>query len=188
MLTSDAVDAIQRRVEFEQVAGALLQVLSGAASLLSNLVFVVSLLLFMSLDSGGFVRGFRGLGGEHATVSSSMQRFVRGTRKYLVVATVFGAIVAAVDVALLYALGIPLPWLWGMLEFITSFIPNIWIRDRACSTCTLALLEGGPTRMLVLIAAYSLVNVLIQSVVQPRVAGNAGGLSATASSPSLVPG
>jgi AI-2 transport protein TqsA len=38
---------------------------------------------------------------------------------------VFGLIVALVDVAALYWLDVPLPWLWGLLSFITNYIPNI---------------------------------------------------------------
>ena len=51
----------------------------------------------------------------------------------------FGLIVALVDVTALYWLDVSLPWLWGLLSFITNYIPNIgfvlaWSR-RPCWRC-----------------------------------------------------
>ena len=43
----------------------------------------------------------------------------------------------------------------------------------------LALLEGGPDLMLVVIVLYSSINVLIQSVIQPKLVGDAVGISAS---------
>ena len=39
--------------------------------------------------------------------------------------TVFGLIVAALDAGAQWLKGIPLPILWGLLSFITNYIPNI---------------------------------------------------------------
>jgi hypothetical protein len=58
-----------------------------------------------------------------------LNSFVNGTRSYLQVSTVFGLIVAAVDAGFLWVVGVPLPILWGLLAFITNYIPNI-VRHR----------------------------------------------------------
>ncbi len=50
----------------------------------------------------------------------------------------------------------------------------------------IALLEGGPGLMLAVIVMYSVVNMIIQSVIQPRVVGQAVGLSTTLTFVSLV--
>ena len=50
----------------------------------------------------------------------------------------------------------------------------------------LALLEGGPSLMLAVIAVYSLINLVIQSVIQPKVVGDAVGLSTSLTFVSLV--
>ena len=36
-----------------------------------------------------------------------------------------GLIVAVIDAVLLYALGVPGAFVWGVLAFVTNFIPNI---------------------------------------------------------------
>ena len=50
----------------------------------------------------------------------------------------------------------------------------------------LALLEGGPSLALTVIALYSVVNLVIQSVIQPKLVGDAVGLSATLTFLSLI--
>ena len=54
-----------------------------------------------------------------------MRNFAVATRSYFVVATVFGLILAVLDVAALLIMGIPLALVWGVLSFITNYIPNV---------------------------------------------------------------
>jgi predicted PurR-regulated permease PerM len=102
------------------------------------------------------------------------------------VSTVFGLIVAVIDTLLLWALGIPLPVLWGLLAFITNYIPNIGFLIGLVPPALLGLLEGGVPLMVAVIAVYSVVNFVIQSVIQPKIVGDAVGLSTTVSFLSLV--
>jgi predicted PurR-regulated permease PerM len=112
--------------------------------------------------------------------------FARGTRSYLGVSAVFGLIVAAVDTAMLWLLGVPGAFVWGVLAFVTNFIPNIGFVIGVIPPALIALLEGGPALMLWVIVLYSAVNLVIQSIIQPRYVGNAVGLSTTLTFLSLV--
>ena len=65
--------------------------------------------------------------------------------------------------------------LWGLLAFITNYIPNIGFVIGLVPPAILALLEGGPGLMLTVIVVYSVINVIIQSVIQPKFVGDAVG-------------
>ncbi len=119
-------------------------------------------------------------------IATALSAFSLGTRKYLVVTTVFGLIVAVIDTGALWALGIPLPVLWGLLSFITNYIPNVGFVLGLVPPALLALLQGGPGLMLTVIVLYSVINVIIQSVIQPKFVGDAVGLSVTFTFLSLV--
>jgi AI-2 transport protein TqsA len=99
---------------------------------------------------------------------------------------VFGLIVALADVAALYWLDVPLPWLWGLLSFITNYIPNIGFVLGLIPPALLALLQGGVRQAVLVIVAYSVINVMIQSLLQPKFVGDAVGLSVTLTFLSLV--
>jgi AI-2 transport protein TqsA len=112
--------------------------------------------------------------------------FAAAARQYVVVSTVFGLIVALVDVAALYWLDVPLPWLWGLLAFITNYIPNIGFVLGLIPPVLLALLQGGVRQAVLVIVAYSVINFMIQSLLQPKFVGDAVGLSITLTFLSLV--
>lgn len=150
--------------------------LAGAAS---GLVFLIAVLLFMGLDANRFSDRLMEVRGERTLVAEALRGFALGTRRFLVVSTVFGLIVAVIDTLALWWLGVPLPVLWGLLSFITNYIPNIGFVIGLIPPALLGLLQGGWTLMAAVILVYSVINVVIQSVIQPKVVGEAVGLSTT---------
>ena len=182
----EQVQAMLSAFDLGRVAGLAGSVLSSLLSVLSNLFFIVTLLLFMALDAAWFPVRLAGARGARRQVVDALESFARGTRTYLVVSTVFGLIVAIIDTGMLWVLGVPAPLLWGLLAFITNYIPNIGFVLGLVPPAMLGLLEGGPGLMLAVIAAYSVVNVVIQSVIQPKIVGNAVGLSTSITFLSLV--
>jgi AI-2 transport protein TqsA len=180
------VTAITEAIDPAQPIGVVTDVFSGLLSVLSDLFFLVTLVLFLAVDGVSFPRTLGAMGPAHGRFADAMAAFAVGTRRYLVVSTIFGLIVAFLDVALLYWLGIPLPWLWGMLAFITNYIPNIGFVIGLIPPALLGLLEDGWSGALAVIAGYCVLNVIIQSVIQPRFVGQAVGLSTSLTFLSLV--
>ena len=108
------------------------------------------------------------------------------TQRYLVMTAVFGAIVAVLDTGALYLLGVPLALAWGFFSFITNFIPNIGFVIGVIPPALIALLDSGWELMLVVILVYSVLNVTIQTFIQPRFVGATVGLSAEMTFLSLI--
>jgi AI-2 transport protein TqsA len=161
-------------------------VLQSAAGIFSNLFFLVTLLLFMAVDGATYKTRMNVLAGQRPDIAGALTSFAQGTRKYLVVSTIFGLIVAVIDAGALWAMGIPLPILWGLVAFVTNYIPNIGFVIGVVPPALLALLEGGPSLMLWVIVVYSVINVTIQSIIQPKFVGDAVGLSVTLTFLSMV--
>ncbi len=160
--------------------------LGGIVGVLSNLFFIVTLLLFLAIDGAWFPQQLGETATERKPLVQGLASFAAKTRSYLVVSTVFGLIVAVIDTGVLWVMGIPAPLLWGLLAFITNYIPNIGFIIGLVPVAVLGLLEGGWGLMLGVIVVYSLINVVIQSVIQPKVVGDAVGLSATLTFLSLM--
>ncbi len=170
--------------------GKLVEVLEGAlrelAGVFSNLLFVLALLLFMAFDGMTIGRRMTVVAGMRPDISHALNTFAAGTRKYLIVSTVFGLIVAVLDGVALWLLAVPFPVLWGLLSFITNYIPNIGFVIGLIPPALLALLDGGFSRMVWVIVLYCVFNVVVQSVIQPKFVGDAVGLSVTVTFLSLV--
>ncbi|WP_395658147.1 AI-2E family transporter [Nocardioides sp.] len=168
------------------LGGFLTGLLGQLLGMVSNLFFIFALILFMTFDASSFPRQLERARAARPLMVGSLEDFAHQTRRYLGVSTVFGLIVAVLDTIALAMLGVPLPMTWGLLAFITNYIPNIGFVIGLIPPAILALLEGGPGLMLAVIAVYCVLNVIIQSVIQPKVVGDTVGLSTTLSFFSLV--
>jgi len=168
------------------VLSAVAGVLSDLLGAVSGLIFLVAALLFMCLDAAYFPRRLLAAATDRPSVVSGLRSFAQGTRRFLWVTTVFGLIVAVIDTIVLWAMGIPLPLLWGLLSFITNYIPNIGFVIGLIPPAILAFLEGGTDLMLAVIVLYSVVNFVIQSIIQPKFVANAADLSLTLTFLSLI--
>jgi AI-2 transport protein TqsA len=185
-VTQEQISAAVSQFDLNSLVGVLQRVVTGATSVVSDLAFILALLFFLILDSSSFPRRLAVAAAQRPYLVEALTGFAGATRQYVVVSTVFGLIVALVDVAALYWLDVPLPWLWGLLAFITNYIPNIGFVLGLIPPALLALLQGGIRQAVLVIVAYSVINVLIQSLLQPKFVGDAVGLSVTLTFLSLV--
>ena len=180
------IEQISGSFDPDKLAATVTALLSGLLEALSNLLFLILLLLFLGVDAASFPAKLAARRAERGPIVSAVESFVLGTRRYLVVATVFGFIVAVLDTVFLFFTPIPDPLLWGILAFLTNYIPNVGFVVGLVPPAVLGLLEGGPGLMLLVIVVYSVLNAIIQSVIQPRVVGEAVGLSGSVTFVSLV--
>jgi len=160
--------------------------LTGVLGVFSDLALIVIVLFFMGLDASGFSDRMREAAQARPEIAEALTGFARGTTSYLIVSTVFGLIVAVLDVGVLYLLDIPLPWLWGLLAFITNYIPNVGFFIGVIPPALLGLLDQGWATLVWVVVAYSVINFIIQSLIQPRIVGEAVGLSTTLTFLSLI--
>jgi AI-2 transport protein TqsA len=161
-------------------------VIGGLAGVLGDIFFLIVLLFFTVADAGAFASKLTHRSIRTRLLANTFQRFAHGTRQYLAVATIFGAIVAVCDVIALWILDIQYAWLWGLLAFITNFIPNIGFVIGLVPPTIIALLDHDVLTAIIVVAVYSVLNFIIQTIIQPRVVGVTVGLSATLSFLSLI--
>lgn len=163
----------------------LLRLVAGASSaavgIAVALFLVCAYVVVMAVDAGRYQRASIVFGARRAETIERIARLNSDIRRYYVVNTVFGAVVATVDGLALWWLGVPAPILWAVLAFVTNFIPNIGFVIGLVPPAILALAVGGWPLLLGVVAVYCLVNVVLQVFVQPKFVSDAVGLSLTLS-------
>ena len=165
------------------VAGNLI---GGLAGVLSDIFFLIVLLFFTVADAGDFASKLERISPRGQRLAQAFNQFAHGSRQYLAVATIFGAIVAVCDVIALWILDIRYAWLWGLLAFITNYIPNIGFIIGLVPPTIIALLDHDVVTAIIVVIVYCVLNFVIQTIIQPRVVGVTVGLSATLSFLSLI--
>src|SRR5215218_636600 len=134
------------------------RVIGGLAGVLSDIFFLIVLLFFTVADAGDFASKLERISPRGQRLAQAFNQFAHGSRQYLAVATIFGAIVAVCDVIALWILDIRYAWLWGLLAFITNYIPNIGFVIGLVPPTIIALLDQDVVTAIIVVVVYSLLN------------------------------
>lgn len=153
--------------------------LSASASVLTMLAFLAALVFFMALDAADFSARLRLVVRMRPATSRALANLGISTRSYFAVAAVFGAIVAILDWILLIVLDIPYAWLWALLAFVTNFIPNIGFVLGLVPPALIGWLLIDWQTALIIVVGYSVLNVVVQTLIQPKVVGDRVQLNTT---------
>jgi len=185
-ISQSQVEAIGASLDPGKLIDLIAGLLGGLAGILGSIAFLVLLLFFTVTDAGTFATNLARISPAGRRLAEAFQLFAKGSRQYLAVATIFGAGVALCDFVALTILDVPYAWLWGLLAFITNYIPNVGFIVGLLPPALIALLDQGPQTALAVIVIYCVLNIIIQSIIQPRVVGSTVGLSGTLSFLSLL--
>lgn len=169
------------------------RLLSFAAGLLSNLTGVLSLVvvivtsvIFMIMDTSGMAPRLVTAKSSHPRIVDGFMHFSSGVRRYWLVTTLFGVIVALLDWGVLLWVGVPLAGVWAVFSFLTNYIPNIGFIIGVIPPAILAFFDSGLQAALIVIVSYSVLNFIVQSIIQPKFTGDAVGITASMSFLSLL--
>lgn len=172
--------------QLTSLAGPAQSLLSGITGFGSLLVLIVAVVIFMAFDQADIGDRLDLVRRTRPHIAEGLQNFSERVRKYWVVTTVFGLIVAALDTIGLLFIGVPLAFTWGVLAFVTNYIPNVGFVLGVIPPALIALLDGGTGSAIAVVVVYVVLNIAIQTIIQPRFTGDAVGISGTVAFISLI--
>jgi AI-2 transport protein TqsA len=185
-ITRQQIAAAAAQLDPTRLIPVLQSVVNGAGGVAAALVLLASVLYFLVLDAAPFTRALQAAAPARPLLVAALAESARRTRQWLVASTVFGLAVALIDVAALVLLGVPLPWLWGLLAFLANYIPNIGFVLALLPPALVALLDGNPAQAVGVVVMFVVISTVIQTGIQPRVVGNAVGLAGSITFVSVV--
>jgi predicted PurR-regulated permease PerM len=147
--------------------------LGGVGGLVFWLVTVITTVLLMAMDGTYLPALLRHLRPSRPDMVDAIGIFAGGVRRYMAVTTGLGVAQGLLNWGALVILQVPGAGLWGMLSFLCSFIPNVGYFIAIVPPLVFGGLAGGWPTVVWVVVVYGVINALVQSVVQPRVVGNA---------------
>ena len=175
----EQVQAIVQGFDPGRIVAFVTGLLGSVASITGGLVIILTLLLLMAMDAGYLEVLFRQLRPRRPAMVTGLEGFASGVRRYMVVTTGLGVAQGVLNWIVLLILQVPGALLWGLLSFICSFIPNIGYFIAIIPPLVFGYLVGGWPVVIAVVVIYAGINAVVQSVVQPRIVGNAVALSQT---------
>lgn len=185
-LTSSVLEAQFKQFNVKSLVDAALPLLGNVSAMAGLLTTMIMTVFFIAMDSMGVTKRMKMLVGMKPELARSLSSFADGVRSYWVVATIFGLIVAILDVVALAIIDVPLIWVWGVLAFLTNYIPNIGFVIGLVPPALLALVDGGWQASLWVVVAYCVLNFAIQAIIQPKFTGESVGVTPLVSFLSLL--
>jgi len=173
-------------VNLSTFAGVAQTVLTTLTNGLSSLALMLATVFFLVFDTANIDDRIARIRRDRPQVAAALIEFAHVVRKYWVVSTVFGVIGAVLDVAGLAIIGVPMALTWGVLAFVANYIPNVGFFLGLLPPTLIALLSSGPGHAIAVVVLYCVLNVVIQTLIQPRFTGDAVGITGTAAFLSLI--
>jgi AI-2 transport protein TqsA len=135
------------------------------ASAITSIVAV-----FMLLEATTFPETFRRAVKSKGVVSSRIGTVNHEIRQYMIIMTWSGLLVAMANTAVLLFIGVDFAVLWGFLSFLMSYVPAVGFIIAIIPPGLLALLEFGWREAFFVVLGYSVIRVVIFSVLKSRYA------------------
>jgi AI-2 transport protein TqsA len=136
----------------------------GLFALVLIALFLIELPLFKSDDS------------RPGSLRSRLDSAMTLVRRFVGLNGLFGAVIAVVDLIIMWAVGTDAAVLWAVIAFLFAFVPFGFILS-AIPPFILTLLEFGPGRALLMFGLFFVVNFIGDNVVKPKLMGSGLGLS-----------
>ena len=147
----------------------------SAASLVSQIVLVLLVVAFMLFEATGIREKLARIASPSRI--KDLSETLREVNTYLVAKTVMSVITGVAVFLWCWWQGLDVPLLWGLLAALLNFIPTVGQIIAAVPAILLALIQLGPGQALVVAAGFGGINLVIGAI-EPRVMGQALGLSA----------
>jgi predicted PurR-regulated permease PerM len=151
-------------------------IFGGMFGVLSSLAVMLMVLIFMLLGAPGFTQKIRVGYFANNPALARFRGLARDLRQYVNITTWINFLVALVNVIFLWILGVDFAVLWGVLAFLTGYIPNVGFWIALVPPFLLALLQFGIGKALIVLIGYILINGGV-GFLQPKMMGTGLNLS-----------
>ena len=152
--------------------------LNGLGGVLTNTFLVFLTFIFILSEASGFPNKLRAILNDKDSDLEQYAQITAGVNRYLGIKTLTSTATGFIIFIWLHVQGVDFPVMWGVFAFLLNYIPNIGSIIAAVPAVLLALIQLGPLPAGIAALGFLLVNVLVGSVIEPKVMGQGIGLSA----------
>jgi len=151
--------------------------LNGLGGMLTNAFLILLTFVFLLLEAAGIPEKIKAVRGNSEKSLNEYIEITHGVNRYLAMKTVTSLSTALVVLLFLSLLKVDFAILWALFAFLLNFVPNIGSIIAAIPAVLLALIQLGPLSALITAGGYLLINIVIGSIIEPRIMGRSVGLS-----------
>ena len=148
--------------------------LKSLGSLLTNSFMIILTVTFMLMEISQFANKIKQ---NNSNGLIQLTEISDKIKHYILLKALTSAATGISIAIILKIFGIHYAVLWGLFAFALNFIPNIGSILAAVPAVLMAIVQYNPGTALAVMVSYLIVNVLIGSIIEPRILGKGLGLS-----------
>ncbi len=152
-------------------------IFSALSSVLANAFLILLTVVFILLEAADLPKKLQVVLKNPERSLSTIEKFSRNAKRYLVIKTLISATVGLVIWLWLLILGVDYPVLWGTLSFLLNYVPNIGAIIAALPVALLALVQLGVGSALLTILGFAVVHIVVGNIIEPKLTGKGLSLS-----------
>ena len=175
----EQIQGILKGINPGSIVGFVTGFFGSVLGITGSLVVILTMLILMAADAVYVPTILRQLRVKQPDLVVALTDYATGVRRYMVVTTALGIAQGVLNSLVLFILHVPAAILWGLLAFLCSFIPNVGYFLAIIPPLAFGYFVGGWPTVIAVVITYGLINAVVQSIIQPRVVGNAVALSQT---------
>ena len=148
--------------------------LKSLGSLLTNSFMIILTVTFMLMELSQFAHKLQ------FANKNGFNQFIQVSNKikyYMLLKALLSAVTGVIVTIMLELIGVHYSVLWGLVAFLLNFIPNIGSIIAAIPAVLMALVQFSFGSALIIAGGYIVINILIGSIIEPKVLGRGLGLS-----------
>ena len=172
-----SVDSLVAQIDTGQAARVVQATVASISSILSNTAFVLMTTAFILVEAAGFPRKIRAALGDPEADLDRFSAVLGDIQKYLSIKTWISLLTGGLAWITCAAVGVDYPVLWGVVAFFLNYIPTLGSIIAAVPPTVLALIQYGVKEAVIVLACYVAINMVVGSVIEPKVMGERLGLS-----------
>jgi predicted PurR-regulated permease PerM len=161
-------------------------IFNSFGGVLTNAFLIFLTVVFILFEMGSFAIKVRAVVDDPDDALARFGNVTGSIKRYLAIKTMTSLLTGAVIGISLAFVGVENAVLWGLLAFMLNYVPNIGSIIAAVPAVLFALVQIGVGGALATAAVFAVVNVIIGSVLEPRLMGRGLGLSTLVVFVSLV--
>jgi predicted PurR-regulated permease PerM len=170
------VSEIANVLNTKQLMRFVTSLIEGLGALFTNGFVVILTVVFMLLESRNFVKKIVYMDGHKKTMQHINEIFSQ-IKSYMVIKALISLLTGFIIWLGLSFIGTDYAFLWGVLAFLLNFIPNIGSIIAAIPAVLITLVQFGAFSAFLVSLLYLFVNIVIGSILEPKIMGKGLGLS-----------
>ena len=150
---------------------------SSLTEMISNAFFIFLTIVFILAEGADLPKRLEQALGQLKLDTEWLDEFESNVQRYMAIKTITSTATGVLVTILLSIIGVDFAILWGVLAGLLNFVPTIGSFIAAAPAVLIALVQLGPSSMLIAVVGYVVINIGIGTFLEPRFMGKSLGLS-----------